>query len=293
MSKRKRPTVHGILAVNKPAGSTSRAVLNRISRLYGERRCGHAGTLDPDATGVLVIAFGEATKVVRWLVEGDKSYRAEVLFGSATDSDDAAGEVIATAPLPVDFGADLLKTAIHREPGDLDQVPPAISALRRDGVRDHVRVRRGEVVERPPRRVRLDGVELVDCQGDRATFDVHCGPGFYVRAWARDLGEALGSAAHLVALQRRQASTIALHETLSMEQLEQMSGEQLQAALLPVGLVLTRRLPSLTVDPAVELQLRQGKRPLVPWPSQEPDAEALLVCGGEDERLICVAKATV
>ena len=147
MAKRKAATIHGILAINKPAGPTSRAVLNEVARLFGERRCGHAGTLDPAATGVLVVAFGEATKVVRWLVEGGKSYRAVVQFGQQTSTDDAQGEVVAEAPRPVVDDVQLLAAA-RRDLGSFAQMPPSVSALRRDGVRDHERARRGEVVER-------------------------------------------------------------------------------------------------------------------------------------------------
>ena len=290
MSKRKKSTIHGILAINKPAGPTSRAVLNEVARLFGERRCGHAGTLDPAATGVLVVAFGEATKVVRWLVEGGKSYRALVQFGRATSTDDAAGEVTAEAPCPVVDAAQLLAAA-RRELGEFDQLPPSVSALRRDGVRDHERVRRGEVVERSPRRVRLDDVRLLDFDGETATFDLDTGPGFYVRAWARDLGVALGSAAHLAGLERRSASAIGLEETMDMATLRQMEIDDRHQQLRQVGEVLRRRIPSLRVNEETALMLRQGKRPLVDCSELALPAESVLIETAENGVLVCIAGA--
>jgi len=293
MGRRARAKVHGIVAVDKPAGPTSRAVLNRVGRMFSERRCGHAGTLDPSATGVLVVAFCEATKVVRWLVAGGKSYRATVRFGSATDSDDAAGEVIAEAPLPEGLGPDRLLAAVRRELGEFEQLPPVVSALRRDGVRDHVRARRGETVERTLRRVRLDDVRLVSWRDDLAVFELDCGPGFYVRAWARDLGEALGSAAHLVALRRTRASGRHIDDAWTLEELEQMSAEERTAVLLAPGSVLADRLPTLWVDTAVETDLRHGKRPLAPWSLASPGADAVMVRSAPDDRLLCIARATL
>lgn len=290
MAKRKAAKIHGILAIDKPAGPTSRGVLNDISRLFGERRCGHAGTLDPAATGVLVVAFGEATKVVRWLVEGGKSYRAVVQFGEQTSTDDAQGEVIAKAPCPTVNEARLLAVA-RRELGHFPQLPPAVSALRRDGVRDHERARRGEEVVRSPREVRLDDVRLVGTDGTTATFDLDTGPGFYVRAWARDLGMALGSVAHLAGLQRRRASCVDVHEALDMAALRQLSAEERYLRLQPVGEILRRRLPWLAVSEQIALMLQQGKKPAVACPGLTLPVDSLLIQSAATGRLICVARA--
>ena len=276
--------------MHKPAGPTSRAVLNDISRLFDERRCGHAGTLDPAATGVLVVAFGEATKTVRWLVEGGKSYRAEVRFGQATDTDDAQGEVIAQMPCP-ELTEGRLLTMGRRVLGEFDQLPPSVSALRRDGVRDHERVRRGEVVQRTPRRVRLDDVRLLSLAAPLVTFELDTGPGFYVRAWARDLGLALGSAAHLSGLVRLRASGIHLNETHTMAELAELDLAGRRGLLREVGEVLCRRLPDLTVSDEVAAQLKQGKRPELPWPGPPLPLAAIVIRAGSDGRLICVASA--
>lgn len=260
MARRKPALIHGVIAIDKPAGMTSRAVVTMVSRLLGERRCGHAGTLDPDATGVLVVAFGEATKIVRWLMAARKTYRAQVRFGAATSTDDAAGELVRTEPIPDLSDLGILDAAATREMGHIMQVPPAVSALKRDGIRDHERVRRGERVQRDAREVRLDSVTRVAVDGADATFDVTCGAGFYVRAWARDLGEHLGSVAHLVALRRTHAGGFDVQTCLGLDALRDMEARERRHQLLPISAALEHLLPALTVTDEQEAVLRQGQR---------------------------------
>lgn len=259
MAKRKPAEVHGVLCLDKPLGMTSRTALNRASRLLHEKRAGHAGTLDPDASGVLLLCFGEATKAVRWLMDAPKSYETTVRFGTATLSDDAASPVVRTADVPV-LTLETVTAALPH-PGWIQQVPPAVSALQQDGVRDHERVRRGEIVEREARPVQLHAVEVLGIQDADVRLRVTCGSGFYVRALARDLGEALGSAAHVIELRRTAGASFEVRDAWTLEELEGMEEEQRLATLVPVEVALGRVLPMLQVDAATEVMLRQGKLP--------------------------------
>jgi tRNA pseudouridine55 synthase len=290
VARRKQARTHGILAIDKAPGMTSRQVVNRVSGLLEEKRCGHAGTLDPDASGLLVIAFGEATKVVRWLVDASKAYHTNIVFGTATSSDDASGTVVKTVALARPLGREQLLRKAQRELGLIDQVPPAVSALKRDGVRDHERVRRGEAIDRPPRPVRLDAVELVEHGQSEATFVLRCGAGFYVRAWARDLGNAMASAAHVSGLRRLSASGLDAKEAITLEELEDMTLEQRQGRMLPIGTTLSRLMPLVDVDEPTALALQNGQTPAFDGlPPTGNLASAVLVRRAGDHRLVCVA----
>ena len=184
----------GVLVLDKPAGMTSHDVCARIRRLAGIHRVGHTGTLDPAATGVLVVCLGRATRLVATLQAGEKTYAATVQLGVTTDSDDLDGTVLTTTST-ADLDERTVCGALSAFHGELDQVPPMVSAIRVDGERLHVKARRGEVVERAPRRVRIDDIVLDHFEpGERATvsFLVACSAGTYVRSIARDLGERLG-----------------------------------------------------------------------------------------------------
>lgn len=295
MAHRRPAEVHGIVCVDKPLGWTSRDVVNKLTHLMGERRAGHAGTLDPDASGVLVVAFGEATKSLRWLMDAPKTYETTVRFGTATATDDASGPVVRSAPLPQPWTFEAVLAALP-QPGVLNQVPPAVSALQRGGVRDHVRVRRGEVVERPPREVQLQSIELLGLEGPHsAQVRLTCGAGFYVRSLARDLGESLGSAAHVVTLRRVSASGFAVADGVSMDTLKAETQEERLEHLLSVVTVLGRVLPIVRVDAAMAAGLRQGKTPLLPDGAMAEAGEVarpaeVLVLDGEGAP-VCVAMA--
>ena len=199
----------GLLVVDKPAGWTSHDVVARVRRLAGTRRVGHAGTLDPMATGVLVLGIEKATRLLGHLTLHDKRYDATVAFGATTTTDDAEGEVVATAPV------DGLTEAAVREAaaafaGEIEQVPPGVSAISVDGVRSYARVRRGETVTLPARRVTVHAFEVLAVRGAEADVRVHCSSGTYVRALARDLGAALGVGGHLTALRRTASGPYAL-----------------------------------------------------------------------------------
>lgn len=261
MAKRKPAQLHGLLVIDKPAGWTSRDVVNKVGWLLQEKRAGHAGTLDPMATGVLLVAFGEAAKGVRWWQDAPKTYEATVLFGQATVSDDAESPVIRAAEVPDLTLASVL--AALPPPGPLLQVPPAVSALQKDGVRDHERVRRGEVVEREARPVHLYRVDVVEVASPLVRLRVTCGAGFYVRALARDLGAAMGSAAHLTELRRTDAGGFDLAQAVSVEAIAALAQADRASLLVPMPEALRRVLPAITVDAETTLHLRQGKTPII------------------------------
>lgn len=195
MGRRKKGRdIHGWLIVDKPAGLTSTAVVNKVRWALDAKKAGHAGTLDPDATGVLAIALGEATKTVPYITDALKSYRFSVKFGAATNTDDAEGEVIATSDnRPTD---DAILEALRGFEGDIMQVPPKFSAVKIDGERAYKRARDDEDFEIEARPLYVDELVLIERpDADHAIIDMVCGKGGYVRAIARDLGEALGATA--------------------------------------------------------------------------------------------------
>jgi len=192
-----------LVVVDKPAGWTSHDVVARVRKVYGQRRVGHAGTLDPDATGVLLVGLGRVTRLLRFLQETDKEYRGEVVFGVATSTLDAAGEVLDRRPLPVT--REQVVAAAQQFVGDIDQVPPMVSAIKIGGKRLHELARAGEEVDRAPRRVHIERVDVEDFVPGAypvATVHVVCGSGTYIRSLAADLGTALGGLAHLGSLRR-------------------------------------------------------------------------------------------
>ena len=192
-------TLNGILNINKPAGWTSHDVVAWVRRVLREKRAGHAGTLDPMATGVLLVCLGQATRVAEYLMGGEKVYRAEAQLGIVTDTYDADGEVMASAPVPP-LTADDLRRTLAGFVGEIMQVPPAYSAIKQDGVAAYRKARRGEAVTLAPRPVTIRRIELLDwtpadapaASGDRLTIEVTCGAGTYIRSLTHDLGQALG-----------------------------------------------------------------------------------------------------
>ena len=212
----------GVLVVDKPAGPTSFEVVRQVRRAFGAEKAGHAGTLDPAATGVLVICLGEAVKLQQWLTDGDKAYLATVAFGASTETEDAEGAVVAEGD-PAPATEEAVRAALPGLTGELDQVPPMYSAVRVGGRRLHEAARAGEEVEREPRRVRVYALDLIDIgppAGGRvlARLAVRCGKGTYVRTLAAELGRRLGVPAHLAALRRTEASGFDLSRALPLDQ---------------------------------------------------------------------------
>ena len=255
--------LNGWLVVDKPVGPTSAQVVGKLKWAlrkggHGKVKIGHGGTLDPLASGVLPIALGEATKLSGYLLNGPKSYRFTVAFGSATSTDDAEGAVVATSEVrPTE--AQVL-AALPAFTGPIRQRPPAYSALKVDGERAYALARAGESVELAEREITILSLQLVEHGADSATFDVHCTKGTYVRSLARDLAQALGTVGHVSALRRTGAGPFTLEQALSLDKsVEVVHGPAPEQALLPLTAGLDD-IPALAVDPHEAAALKQGKR---------------------------------
>lgn len=238
-------SIDGLVVVDKPAGWTSHDVVARLRKVYGLRRVGHAGTLDPDATGVLLVGLGRATRLLRFLTDTGKVYRGEVAFGTATDTLDAAGTETDRRPMP-ETTREALEAVLPRFLGTIAQVPPMVSALKKDGRRLHELARQGEVIEREPRTVRIDRIDIeAFTPGDypRAQIVVECGSGTYIRSLAADLGEALGGCAHLASLRRLRVGPFPIEEAHTLE----VIAEAPEKVLLPL-IEAVRHLPRVDVD---------------------------------------------
>lgn len=258
MDSSSRSHTGGILLVDKPEGLSSNAVLSRAKRIVGIRKAGHAGTLDPMASGLLVLCFGQATKVAGFLLDADKRYRAEVQLGVSTDSEDAEGTVIARERVPaLDDAA--LEAVLERFRGPIEQVPPMYSALKHQGRRLYELARKGEQVERKPRSIVIHRLSLIERSAERLCLDVHCSKGSYIRSLARDIGAAIGCGAHLSALRRTSSAPFDVGEAVALEALESLSGEQAQALLMPADQAL-EHLPAVELDGQLAGRVLHGQR---------------------------------
>jgi tRNA pseudouridine55 synthase len=253
--------VEGLLVVDKPPGMTSHDVVARVRRLARTRRVGHAGTLDPMATGVLVLGVERGTRLLTYLVGSDKRYSATMRLGRSTVTDDSEGDVTDEASAAGVTG-DAVRAAAAAFVGEIDQVPSAVSAVKIAGVRSYARVRRGELVDLPARRVRVDRLDIGDVRtvhdGAMTLLDVDaevsCSSGTYVRAIARDLGAALGVGGHLTALRRTAVGQFTLDQAVTLEEL----GERDDSATIPLGAAVERLLARRDADAAEARALSHG-----------------------------------
>ncbi|MFD6662140.1 tRNA pseudouridine(55) synthase TruB [Micromonospora chalcea] len=234
----------GLIVVDKPGGMTSHDVVARIRRLARTRRVGHGGTLDPMATGVLVIGVGRATRLLTYVIGAGKSYAATIRLGQATVTDDAEGEVVATTPAGA-VTDDGVRAALAALTGEIDQVPSAVSAIKINGQRAYKRVRDGETVELPARRVTVSRLEVRAIRRDvpdvvDVDVDVTCSSGTYIRALARDAGAALGVGGHLTALRRTAVGGFTLAEAATLDQMEQRAPDVVN---LPLDAAAARFFP--------------------------------------------------
>jgi tRNA pseudouridine55 synthase len=242
----------GVLVVDKPAGPTSHDIVARVRRALGVLRAGHTGTLDPFATGVLPVCVGKATRLARFLSAGDKVYQAGVRLGFATDTDDLTGEPLAS-PRPVSVSREAVEQTLAGLLGSFDQVPPAFSARRVGGRRLYELARRGEATARAATPVTVHSLCLARLEGDRLDVEVRCSPGTYVRALARDLGERLGTGAHLVALRRLRSGAFDLAQAVPGDDLASAAGR-----VLPLSSLLTE-LPVVRVGEEGRRLVRHGR----------------------------------
>ncbi len=268
----------GVLVVDKPRGPTSHDVVARVRKALGTRAVGHAGTLDPMATGVLVVAVGEATKLVPYLTADEKEYEATVRLGAETDTLDAEGRVTRQVPPPPGW-REVLPAALEAERARSAQVPPAYSAIHAGGVRAHQLARRGEAPELAPREVAARAIELLGTEDDEVRVRLVVAKGYYVRAFARDLAARLGTVGHLVALRRLRSGAFSLADASPLEP---------PPPLVPLHLAAARVLPVATLTERGVAHARVGKpvdpadlAPTAPGVHAWVDAGGRLVALGE------------
>ena len=275
--------VHGVLLLDKPAGMTSNAALQAARRIFRAAKAGHTGSLDPLATGLLPVCFGEATKISSWLLESDKGYDAVARLGQRSSTGDADGELSPPQPVP-DFSDDEIEAVLARFRGAIEQIPPMYSAIRKDGRRLYELARQGEEVEREPRRVTIHELESLGREGNDLRLRVRCSKGTYIRTLVEDIGEALGCGAHVAALRRTEVAPFSAPRMWTLDELEALAeqgDEALLEALLPIDASLAH-LPAVHLGEDAAYYLQQGQ------PVQAgrlPEAEGLRLYRGEDDFL--------
>ena len=263
MARRKKGRdISGWVVIDKPAGPTSTAIVNKVRWAFDAKKAGHSGTLDPAATGILAVALGEATKTVPFITDALKAYRFTIRLGESTNTDDAEGEVIATSDLRPDDRA--IKSVLTEFTGDILQVPPQFSAVKIDGQRAYAMARSGEQAEIAPRPLFVESLTLVDRpDADHATFEMICGKGGYVRSIARDLGQKLGCLAHVETLRRVWSGPFELDDAVTMEEIEDLAkSEEIDALLLPLEAGLAD-LPELHTTAEGAARLTNGNPGMV------------------------------
>jgi len=262
--KRPRRAVDGVLLLDKPQGLTSNAALQTARRLLNAAKAGHTGTLDPMATGLLPLTFGEATKFSQMLLDADKAYEATVQLGIETDTGDAEGRPIASAPVNVTPQA--VAQALAQFRGDIEQVPPMYSALKCAGKPLYEYARAGIEIERAPRKVRIHALELLAIDDASFRIRVDCSKGTYIRSLAMDLGRALGCGAHLSALRRTRIGPFAVETAVTLATLEAAASPEARDGLLAPADALAAHLPCIELAPEHGHALLQGR--VVPSPRE-------------------------
>ncbi|WP_322999493.1 tRNA pseudouridine(55) synthase TruB [Castellaniella sp.] len=232
MASRRGQMLDGVLLLDKPEGLSSNHALQRAKRTVDARKAGHTGTLDPFATGLLICCFGRATKISSAMLEADKVYEATVAFGEETDSGDLTGHIVARADEIPAVSAETLESVLAGFRGEIEQIPPMVSALKRDGKPLYEYARQGIELERPPRQITIHALDLLACDGVSARLRVHCSKGTYVRTLAQDIGRSLGCLGHLSALRRTAVGPFKIEQAIGLEALQAMAAPQ--SALIPL-----------------------------------------------------------
>lgn len=268
MRRRGGRNIHGVLLLDKPSGASSNQVLQQVKRLFQANKAGHTGSLDPLATGLLPICFGEATKISVYLLNADKHYRVTGQLGVATQTGDSEGEISARCEAPV-LDDEKLERVLDQFRGEIEQVPPMYSALKHQGKRLYEIAREGRVVERKPRRVIISALRLIDYLDDKITLDVSCSKGTYIRTLIEDLGKALGSCAHVLSLRRTGVDPFTSEEMISLQHLQQSAAKdesELMAFLTPVDSAL-RHWPAIKLGNKQSQSILQGQS--LSWSADE------------------------
>ena len=268
--KHRGKAIHGWIIIDKPGGLSSNAVVGRVRRLTGAAKVGHAGTLDPMATGVLPMALGAATKIVSYLMDGAKAYRFTVPWGEQRDTDDAEGEVVATSDARP--AKEQILVVLGNFIGDIEQVPPVFSAIKIEGKRAYALARADQAPEMKPRTIHIEDLKLLRVvDADHAEFEAVSGKGAYMRSLARDLGTALGTVGHIVQLRRIAVGPFDEKQAISLDKLESLRhSAPLSEYLLPVETVLDD-IPALALTETEARKLNQGQAiPVLPVASRSP-----------------------
>lgn len=261
--------MQGVLLVNKPANITSFDVVRQVRKIFQIRKVGHAGTLDPFATGLLIVCLGEATKTVRYLVERPKEYIAVMKLGEATDTQDYTGIVVERRKIPIN-ALEILEQIFPKVLGDIQQIPPMYSAKRIQGQRLYELARAGNTILRAPQNVTIHEIEVLDQALPYIRFRVVCSKGTYIRTLAHDIGEIVGCGAHLTELTRTRIGHFSLDDAFSLESLTQLTKRlDLERCLIPINQALSF-LPSVELDEAAAVKLTHGER--VAWPNESSAA---------------------
>ncbi|TLM69374.1 MAG: tRNA pseudouridine(55) synthase TruB [Deltaproteobacteria bacterium] len=280
--------MNGLLLVDKPLGVTSFDVVRRARRWCGTRQVGHCGTLDPAASGLLPVAVGSCTRLVEYLMDGDKEYAATLRLGVVTDTQDGEGQVLETRAYD-GIGRRHIEDAATAFVGLIDQVPPMYSALKRDGVPLYRLARQGVEVERAARRIRIDAIEILDCALPFVTMRVACGKGTYIRTLCHDLGQALGCGGSMAALRRTRCGAFRVDDAAAFASLDELASQGRPLPIIPPGAALPD-LADVQVLPAAHSRLANGIAPV--WAevvcSTEPAAGELVRLMAGD-RLAAVA----
>jgi tRNA pseudouridine55 synthase len=279
----------GLLLIDKPAGWTSHDAVGFIRRAIGEKRVGHTGTLDPAATGLLLILVGKATRLAVYFDGDEKEYRAVMKLGAETDTQDAEGEVIRECPVPA-LDADMIEAAFEGFRGNISQIPPMYSAIKQGGQPLYKSARAGVEVERAAREVTIGRLQLEGFAEDEIAFSVRCSKGTYIRTLARDIGEALGCCAHLKSLSRTVVGGYRLEDSAGIA--DKPAGQLLRDRIIPFSDML-RDMPAVVLDEAAARGVKDGRQPgreqMDDVPAVKPNEAVRLVSGSGE--LLAVAEA--
>ncbi len=250
-----------VLILNKPAGISSAKALNRVKRALGVKKAGHAGTLDPFATGVLVCCFGGATRLARFFLSDRKRYEAEMVLGIRTDTQDRTGAVIDSVPLEgFDLSDDRIMAAAEGFAGEIEQAPPVYSALKHEGVPLYRLARQGRPVQKPPRKVTIHEIRVTEIRLPSVRIEVECSSGTYIRTLCADMGDLLGPGGHLKTLHRTRSSGFSAEEAVTLERLEAAAGtEEVQELLIPMADAL-RGMARFQADAVLARRIANGER---------------------------------
>tara|TARA_B100000315_G_scaffold260776_2_gene325106 strand:- start:1825 stop:2751 length:927 start_codon:yes stop_codon:yes gene_type:complete len=291
--KRRGDPVHGWLVIDKAPDITSAKVVNKARKILNAAKVGHSGTLDPMATGILPLAFGEATKTVSYMMDGSKEYRFTVCWGEARDTDDAEGEIIETSDHRP--GSEEIEAALPEFIGEIDQIPPAFSAIKVDGERAYKLARQEKPVDLAPRKIFIERFELIECPDEaHAIFEVTSGKGAYIRGLARDLARKLGTVGHISSLRRTRVGPFKESDAISLDKLEELGHKGAAVDILrPVETALDD-IPALalTADEARRLRCGQPVSALTVakrTPLTDIDQGAT-ICAMADGKVVALAK---